>query len=247
MAITWRWSGLRDAEGHNHVLAVLPDRLRATVQAFLQTIPDALKATVRRVCMDMWEGYARAVAAALPDAQIVVDRFHVAVRYREAVDALRQAECRRLNAERTPERAVPTAELRPLLRREWRSLNPDQQGRLVELFELTPTLASAYVLRTLLTAIFEHSPDRATAQTRFQRWTEQVEASGLNCFDQFLNTLHHWREGILNDFEGRHASGFVEGLNNKLKLLKRRCFGLDDPTELFRRLWLDIEGPRLWV
>ena len=66
----------------------------------------------------------------------------------------------------------------------------------MELFELTPTLASAYVLRTLLTAIFEHSPDRATAQTRFQRWTEQVEASGLNCFDQFLNTLHHWREGF---------------------------------------------------
>jgi len=39
-----------------------------------------------------------------------------------------------------------------------------------------------------------------------------------------------------------YNSGFVEGLNNKLKLLKRRCFGLDDPTELFRRLWLDIEG-----
>ena len=55
----------------------------------------------------MGEGTPGAVAAALPDAQIVVDRFHVAVRYREAVDALRQAECRRLNAERTPERAVP--------------------------------------------------------------------------------------------------------------------------------------------
>ena len=46
---------------------------------------------------------------------------------------------------------------------------------------------------------------------------------------------------------GRHTRGFVEGLNNKLKLLKRRCFGLDDPIELFRRLWLDIEGPRLWA
>ena len=63
----------------------------------------------------------------------MVDRFHVAVHYREAVDALRQAECRRLNAERTPERAVPTADLRPLLHREWRSLNPDQQGQVVEL------------------------------------------------------------------------------------------------------------------
>ena len=243
VAVIWA----RDADGQNHVLAVLPDRLRVTVQAFLEMIPDALKATVRRVCMDMWEGYAGAVAAALPKAQVVVDRFHIAVHYRDAVDTLRQAECRRLNADRPPERAIPTAALRPLLRREWRSLNPDQQGKVIELFEQTPTLASAYVLRTLLTAIFDQTPDRATAQSRLQLWVTQVKASGLHCFDKFLDTLDHWQDGILNYFEDRHNSGFVEGLNNKLKLLKRRCFGLDDPTELFRRLWLDIEGPRLWA
>ena len=130
------------------MLAVLPDRLRATVEAFLNTIPASLKATVKRVCMDLWTGYAGAVAAALPKASIVVDRFHVAVHYREAVETLRQAECRRLNVGRSPERAVPTAELRPLLRREWRSLTPDQQGKVVELFEQIPTLARASVLRT---------------------------------------------------------------------------------------------------
>ena len=243
VAVIWA----RDAQRQPHVLAVLPDRLQATVQAFLQTIPAPLKATVRQVCIDMWEGYAGAVAAALPNAHVVVDRFHVAVQYRKAVDELRQAECRRLNVDRPPERAVPTAALRPLLRREWRSLNLDQQGQIVELFEQTPTLASAYVLRTLLTAIFDSTPDRATAQRRLQLWGEQVKASGLSCFEQFLNTLHHWQDGILHYFEGGHSSGFVEGLNNKLKLLKRRCFGLDDPAELFRRLWLDIEGPRLWA
>ncbi|NMQ18896.1 ISL3 family transposase [Candidatus Competibacter phosphatis] len=243
VAVVW----MRDAEGHNPVLAVLPDRLRATVQAFLETIPDVLKATVRRVCMDMWEGYAGAVAAALPEAQVVVDRFHIAVHYREAVDTLRQAECHRLNADRPPERAIPTAALRPLLRREWRSLNPDQPGKVIERFEQTPTLASADVLRTLLTAIFDQTPDQATAQSRLQLWVTQVKASNLHCFDKFFDTLDHWQDGILNDFEGGHNSGFVEGLNNTLKLLKHCCFGLDDPTELFRRLWLDIEGPRLWA
>ncbi|MBK8754138.1 MAG: transposase [Candidatus Competibacteraceae bacterium] len=54
-------------------------------------------------------------------------------------------------------------------------------------------------------------------------------------------------EGILNYFEGRQTSGFVEGLNNKLKLITRRCYGLDDSIELFQRLWLDIEGARLWT
>ena len=143
VAVIWA----RDADRQNHVLAVLPDRRQTTVRSFMETIPDTLKATVRWVCMDMWEGYSGAVAAALPKAQVVVDRFHVAIHYRDAVDILRQAECHRLNADRPPERAIPTAELRPLLRREWRSLNPDQQGKIVELFEQTPTLASADVLR----------------------------------------------------------------------------------------------------
>ena len=98
VAVVWA----RDAEGHNHVLAVLPDRLQATVQAFLESIPAALQATVKRVCIDMWDGYAGAVAAALPNARIVVDRFHVAVQYREAVDDLRKTECQRLNAARPP-------------------------------------------------------------------------------------------------------------------------------------------------
>ena len=81
--------------------------------------------------------------------------------------------------------------------------------------------------RTLLTAIFKQTPDRATAQTRRRLWTEQVKASGLHCFDKFLNTLHHGRNEILDYFDGRHTCGFIEGLNNKLKLLKRRCLGLD--------------------
>lgn len=243
VAVIWA----RDAQGRTHVLTVLPDRLQATVQAFLETIPKDLTATIQRVCIDLWEGYAGAVAAALPKAHLVVDRFHVAVQYREAVDGLRKQEFRRLNAGRPADQSLPTAELRLLLRREWSSLTPAQQGQLLELFAQTPTLVSAYLLRTTLTAIFEGTPDRATAQTRLRLWGEQVKTAGLTCFDNFLNTLHHWQDGILNYFEGRYTSGFVEGLNNKLKLLKRRCFGLDDPVELFRRLWLDIEGPQLWA
>jgi transposase len=125
VAVVWA----RDAQGDTHVLAVLPDRLQTTVQVFLEAIPTELKATVQRVCIDMWEGYAGAVAAALPQASIVVDRFHVAVQYRDAVETLRKQEFRRLNAERDPANALPTAELRRLMRREWPSLNEAQQGQ----------------------------------------------------------------------------------------------------------------------
>jgi transposase len=243
VAVVWA----RDAAGDPHVLAVLPNRLQATVHAFLETMPAAVKSTVRRVCMDMWEGYAGAVATALPAAEVVVDRFHVAVQYRQAVDDFRQQECRRLNTGRPADQALPTAQLRSLLRREWSSLNRTQQDQWVNLFQQSPTLANAYLLTMTLTAIFEYSPDRVTAQTRLHRWGELVKAAGITCFDKFLTTLQHWQDGILNYFNSRHNSGFVEGLNNKLKLLKRRCFGLDDPIKLFQRLWLDIEGARQWL
>ena len=101
------------------------------------------------------------------------------------------------------------------------------------------------MLCTLLTAIFDQTLDRATAQTQLQCWVEQVKASGLHGFDTFLNTWHRWQDKILNSFDGRQTSGFVEGLNNKLKRLKRRCFGLDDPTELFLGCGWIVEGSRL--
>lgn len=243
VAVVWACDAVRET----HVLAVLPNRMQATVQAFLETMPAVLKTTVRRVCIDMWQGYAGAVAAALPAAEVVVDRFHVAVQYHQAVDDLRQQECRRLNAGRPADQVLPIAELRSLLRREWSSLNPAQQDQLVSLFQQSPALANAYLLCTTLTAIFACSPDRATAQTRLQRWGELVKTAGITCFDKFLMTLQRWQDGILNYFNSRHNSGFVEGLNNKLKVLKRRCFGLDDPIKLFQRLWLDIEGARQWL
>ena len=55
---------------------------------------------------------------------------------------------------------------------------------------------------------------------------QRVTKNKLNCFDRFLTTLNNHFEEITNYFTGRHTSGFVEGLNNKLKVLKRRCYGM---------------------
>jgi transposase len=68
--------------------------------------------------------------------------------------------------------------------------------------------------------------------------------SGLTCFDQFLNLLTTWLDVIANYFINHHTSGFVEGLNNKLKVLKRRCYGMRNIGRLFQRLTLDVSGYR---
>jgi len=73
---------------------------------------------------------------------------------------------------------------------------------------------------------------------------EPVRASDLQCFDGVLTPLANWREQITTDFLQRQRSGFVEGLNNQLKVLKRRGYDLDSVKTLFQRLRLDLEGYR---
>lgn len=81
-------------------------------------------------------------------------------------------------------------------------------------------------------------------------WAAEEENEGLCCFDGFLKLLDGWLDLIANSFTGRKNSGFVEGLNNKLKVLKRRCYGMRNVGRLFQRLLLDVEGYRrfsLWA
>ncbi len=75
---------------------------------------------------------------------------------------------------------------------------------------------------------------------------KSVRCSGLSCFDSFLTTLGNWMDEITNYFVSRQSSGFVEGFDNKVKVLKRRCYGITNLTHLFQRLYLDLEGYRLF-
>jgi len=60
--------------------------------------------------------------------------------------------------------------------------------------------------------------------------------------DSFLTTLENWLDDIANYFIDRNTSGFVEGFNNKLKVIKRRCYGILNVTHLFQRIQLDLYG-----
>jgi transposase len=230
--------------GELHVLAVLPDRKKATVLAWLETIPATLRSCITTVCTDIWEGYISAAQEALPDATIVLDRFHVARHYRDAVDELRKQEVRRLRKE-LPKAAHSDLKhtLWPFRKRE-ADLNEIEQARLDGLLEHSPPLQQAYRLREQLTTIFDTARSKKDGLRRIRFWRARVAKSGLTCFDAFLRLLDTWQDLIANYFINRQSSGFVEGLNNKLKVLKRRCYGLRNVVRLFQRLTLDVEGYR---
>ena len=130
------------------------------------------------------------------------------------------------------------------LRKRPADLTPEEQSQLEALFAHTPARKVAYTLREELTTIFDTARSKADGLRRIRLWKARVERSGLRCFDGFLKLLDKGLDLIANYFKGHQTSGFVEGLNNKLKVLKRRCYGLGGVGRLFQRLTLDVEGYR---
>jgi transposase len=239
----------RGPDGRISILAVLPDREKATVKMFLESIPPVLAQTIHTACSDMYEGYLQAIREVdtLSHVRLVVDRFHVAEKYRDAADRVRKQELKRLKQE------LPKAEYQHIKGTLWAfrknpaDLAPEEQDRLTRLFAYSPELEAAHLLRDELTAIFDQALSLPDAQEQIHAWQERVRHSGLSCFDDFLKTLERWWTEITNYFVSRASSGFVEGLNNKLKVLTRRCYGLYNSGHLFQRIFLDMEGYRLFA
>mgnify|MGYP005855905745 CR=1 FL=1 len=234
----------QDSDGELHLLALLPDRTKATVRAWLAHIPAPIRRQIRTVWTEMWEAYVTAAEEVLPHAAIVIDRFHVAQHDRDDVDTFRTQERKRLRKE------LPKSAVERLKRTLWpfrkraAHLEPEEQDRLDQLLAQSPDLEAAYDLREELTKIFDTTRAKAAGIRRIRAWRQKVVASGLTCFAPFLKLLDTWLDRIANYFRHHQSSGFVEGLNNKLKVLKRRCYGIYNLTHLFQRITLDLEGYR---
>ena len=231
-----------DEQGKPIVLAVLKGREKQTLIDFLKTIPKRLQETVKEVCTDLYDGFIHAVEEVLPQAKIVADRFHIAKLYRAAVDELRKIEMRELKRVLTKEAFASLKGVLWALRKKPEDRASEEHALLERLFEASPLLRKAYTLREKLTRLFDKKHSKKSGRRAIRRWMAQVRNSGLECFDKFLTTLENRMDLITNYFISRSSSGWVEGLNNKIKVLKRRAYGVKNLGNLFRRIWVDLRG-----
>ncbi len=116
----------------------------------------------------------------------------------------------------------------------------DSEWELLQrLFAYSPNMKEAYLLREELTQIFERHHTRTTAKLAIRAWCRRARQSKLSQFETFLVTIETYFEQIANYFLERLTSSFVEGFNNRVKVLKRRCYGIFNVDHLFQRLTLD--------
>jgi transposase len=228
---------LSDLEA-GRILAVLADRKKETLETYLATWTPEQRAAVEEAAMDLWEPYAQAVTACLPQARIVADRFHVMKNLTDQVTATRRDIQRTL-----PETARQTFKgCRWLLVRNEADLSEADKDKLQKMFALAPNLQQLHRLKEAFRAVFETTTEREQAATRLQAWMATVEQSGLTKLAKFIGTLRHRWEHILNYFPRRLTSGKVEGLNNKVKVIKRCAYGFRNFEHFALRILVECDG-----
>ncbi len=230
-------------QGVNKILAVLEGKEKSTIKAFLNTIPDKKRKTITAVCLDMCDNYINAIKETLSvDIPIVADRFHVAKLYRKAITQLRSSELKRLKTLLSEEayKALKPAIKILLSKNECYSVK--EKKILEPLFKYSPAIKAAYRLAREFTHIYNSHHKKKTAQHKISQWIEKVEASEVSCFASFIKTVKKYENHICNYFIRRETSGWVEGINNKVKVIKRRCYGITNLKHFFQRIFLDLQG-----
>lgn len=230
---------LSDLE-RSQIVAVLPERTKEALEAYLDTWSAEQRAAVEEVAMDLWLPYRLAVETKLPAARINGDRFHVMKNLNDRVTMVRR-EIQRQAGESEKQQLKGC---RWLLVKNQDALTDAEGRQLEQALSASPTLKQLHQLKEQFRTIFETAPDRSSAASQIQAWIATVETSGLKGLAAFLTTLRNWWDPILNYFNKHITSGLVEGLNNKVKLIKRRAYGFRNFEHFRLRLLVECDGAR---
>jgi transposase len=216
-----------------------PGRNSATLQGFFDQLGDH-KHSIRAVSIDMSGDYQRAIRAAIPDAQVCFDPFHVVRLAARATDAVRREEWNRHERSHTPTgRWVKGTRWSLLKAPERQSIY--QLATLAEVQAENRRLYRAFLLREELRLLY-HLPDPAAAPEHLDAWLAWASRSRLKPFVRLARTLRQHRTGILAAIRLGLSNGRLEGLNSKIRLISHRAFGFHSADPLIALVYLCCAG-----
>jgi transposase len=205
------------------------DRSEASMNLFFEWLGEKKSRKIRLVVMDMWKPFRNACASHVPDAAVLYDKFHALRHLGEALDKVRRSEYARLSGE--DRKFIKGQRYTLLSHRE--NLSLDGKKALRTLLKANKRLQTAYLLKESFGQLWDYR-SVAWARKFFENWCASLKGQKLEPFEKFAKMIdRHW-EGIAAYClpENKVSLGFVEGLNNKIRVIQRRAYGLRDEEYL---------------
>ncbi len=181
----------------------------------------AVREEVEEVSVDMWEGFPKVIESVFPNARIVYDRFHVMNNLNRELNRLRI------------KLKVTGRKIKYLLLRNGESLEDEERKELEKMGNEHPFLQIAYEMKERLREIYEKKQTVKGGQREIQKWL--VAASAI--YRESASMIKTHLEGICNYFAHRTTNGVAEGINTKIKLIKRQGYGFSNFENFRLRLF----------
>ena len=199
------------------------DRSQESMDMFYQWLGPLKTKGIRLAVMDMWKPFENAARTHIPTAAILYDKFHVIAHLGKALDTIRISEYARLSGSK--QRFVKGQKYHLLSHRE--NLTLSGKKSLQALLEANKRLNVAYVLKESFGQLWDYTSE-AWARKFFDNWKASLRWQRLKPYEEFAQLIErHW-DGIAAFCkpENKVSLGFVEGLNNKIRVIQRRAYGI---------------------
>jgi transposase len=221
-------------KGHHYMTVVLDydtgrvawmgkGRKISTLDGFFRQMPPTVRKSIQAVAVDMWDAYIDCVRRWCPNADIVFDLFHVVKAFNKVIDDIRNEEFRKADAAGRDKLKGS----KYLFLKNWGNLKRDQRIRLDEILAINQRLNIVYWLKDFLAHIWEyHLP--GWAQGALAEWRAVAREDGHPSLVRFAKMLETHEYGIVAHCKHRMHTSVLEGVNNKIKVIKRVAYGFHD-------------------
>jgi transposase len=229
------------SKGHNYQIIVSDlergrpiwfggkDRSEESMDLFYKDLGEEKCRNIRLILMDMWKAFEASAAKNAPNADILYDKFHVIRHLGEALDEIRKSEYRRLSG----------ADRKYIKGNKWillsnnENLTHEGKESLRMMLNANRRLQVAYLLKESFEQLWDYRSE-AWARKFFENWKQSLKWQKLKPYEKFARMIErHW-DGIeaYCKPENKVSLGFVEGFNNKIRVIQRRAYGLRDKEYL---------------
>lgn len=215
------------------VLWIGEGRTRESIRPFFEQLGEHCQ-HIEAVAMDQNSAFDLEVKAHCPNAEVVYDLFHVVAKYgREVIDRVRVDQANELREDKPARRAVKRS--RWLLLKNKDNLSEEELVKLEELMDANQSLAQVYVLKEQLKELWRcASPWQAFKQ--WKTWWRLCRESKLKPLLAFARKLRPYLRGILASAKYPLNTSVLEGMNNKIKVIKRMAYGFRDTEYFFLKI-----------